>query len=134
MLWKSEQDEQAVVAPVRIVALDRARTFITLLVVLHHSAVNYTYFGSGDRMRWLGFDLVVLFNDSFFMACMFLISGLFVWDSLMRKGSANFLRDRAWRLGVPYLISVIVLMPIAYYPTFLRFHLPGTADFNFVHF
>jgi hypothetical protein len=25
-------------------------------------------------------------------------------------------------------------MPIAYYPTFLRYHLPGTTDFNFVHF
>ncbi len=65
----------------RIVPLDRARTFITLLVVLHHSVVNYTYFGNGDRMRWLGFDLIVLFNDSFFMACMFFISGLFVRDS-----------------------------------------------------
>src|SRR5437868_11017942 len=134
MLRKPEENNQAVVAPVRIVALDRARTFITLLVLLHHSVINYTYFGSGDPMRWLGFDLVVLFNDSFFMACMFLISGLFVRDSLMRKGSANFLRDRAWRLGVPYLISVIVLMPIAYYPTFLRYHLPGTTDFNFLHF
>jgi surface polysaccharide O-acyltransferase-like enzyme len=27
-----------------------------------------------------------------------------------------------------------VLMPIAYYPTFLRYHLPGTTDFNFFHF
>jgi surface polysaccharide O-acyltransferase-like enzyme len=134
MLRKPEENNQTVVAPVRIVALDRARTFITLLVLLHHSVINYTYFGSGDPMRWLGFDLVVLFNDSFFMACMFLISGLFVRDSLMRKGSANYLRHRAWRLGVPYLISVIVLMPIAYYPTFLRYHLPGTTDFNFLHF
>src|SRR6266436_8083875 len=134
MLWKSEQDEQAVVARVRIVALDRARTFITLLVVLHHSAVNYTYFSSGDRMRWLGFDLVVLFNDSFFMACMFLISGLFVHDSLARRGGAAYLAKRAWRLGVPYLLSIFVLMPIAYYPTFLRYHLPGTTDFNFLHF
>jgi surface polysaccharide O-acyltransferase-like enzyme len=25
-------------------------------------------------------------------------------------------------------------MPIAYYPTFLRYHLPGTTDFNFLHF
>ena len=25
-------------------------------------------------------------------------------------------------------------MPIAYYPTFLRYHLPGTTDFNFFHF
>ncbi len=118
----------------RIVALDRARTFVTLLVLLHHSVVNYTYFGAGDSMRWLGFDLVVLFNDSFFMACMFLISGLFVHDSLTRKGSATFLRDRAWRLGIPFLVSVFVLMPIAYYPTFLRYHLPGTTDFNFFHF
>src|ERR1700730_16102440 len=127
-------DDQAGMARARIVAFDRARTFITMLVLLHHSVVNYTYFGSGDRMRWLGFDLVVLFNDSFFMACMFLISGLFVWDSLARKGAAIYLRDRAWRLGVPFLVSIFVLMPIAYYPTFLRYHLPGTTDFNFFHF
>src|SRR6476469_7066432 len=95
----------------RIIALDRARTFITLLVVLHHSVVNYTYFGNGDRMRWLGFDLVVLFNDSFFMACMFLISGLFVHESLTRRGAGGFLRRRAWRLGIPLLVSIFVLIP-----------------------
>jgi hypothetical protein len=125
---------QIVTATARIVAFDRARTFITLLVVLHHSVVNYTHFGNGDKARWLGFDLVVLFNDSFFMACMFLISGLFVRDSLARRGTADFIGNRAWRLGVPYLVSIFVLMPIAYYPTFLRYHLPGTTDFNFFHF
>src|SRR5450432_2853313 len=134
MLQKPDEKDQAIVTPVRIAAFDRARTFIILLVLLHHSVVNYTYFGSGDKMRWLGFDLVVLFNDSFFMAFMFFISGLFVRDSLMRKGPAIFLRDRAWRLGVPYLVSIFVLMPVAYYPTFLRYHLPGTTDFNFFHF
>ncbi|HTE96142.1 MAG TPA: acyltransferase [Bradyrhizobium sp.] len=134
MLRKMDGSDQAVMAPARIAPLDRARTFIILLVLLHHSVINYTYFGHGDRMRWLGFDLVVLFNDSFFMAFMFFISGLFVRDSLTRKGAAIFLRDRAWRLGVPYLVSVLVLMPIAYYPTFLRYHLPGTTDFNFLHF
>src|SRR5215467_14220563 len=99
-------------------------------VLVQHSVVNYTHFGDGDKARWLGFDLVVLFNDSFFMACMFLISGLFVHQSLTRHGTANFIGNRVWRLGVPYLVSVIVLMPIAYYPTFLRYHLPGTTDFN----
>src|SRR6201981_3174255 len=119
----------------RIVPLDRARTFITFSVVLYHSVINYTYFGiGGDRMRWLGFDLVVLFNDSFFMACMFLISGLFVRDSLARRGTANFIGNRVWGLGVPLPLSIFVLMPIAYYPTFLRYHLPGTTDFNFFHF
>jgi surface polysaccharide O-acyltransferase-like enzyme len=134
MLRIPDVSDQAAVTSGRIVALDHARTFITLLVLLHHSVVNYTYFGAGDKMRWLGFDLVVLFNDSFFMACMFLISGLFVHDSLTRKGPAILLRDRAWRLGIPFLLSIFVLMPLAYYPTFLRYHLPGTTDFNFFHF
>src|SRR2546430_211336 len=112
MLHKTERSDRAKATAGRIIALDRARTFITLLVLIHHSAVNYTHFGSGDKMRWLGFDLVVLFNDSFFMACMFLISGLFVHDSLTRRGTADFLRDRARRLGIPLLASIFLLMPI----------------------
>ncbi len=134
MLLRQTPGDQAVSVPTRIVALDRARTFITLLVVLHHSVLNYTYFGDGDKARWLGFDLIVLFNDSFFMACMFLISGLFVHRSLTRRGPGNFLAHRAWRLGIPYLVSIFVIMPFAYYPTFLRYHLPGTTDFNYLHF
>ena len=134
MLQQSAKTDQATASPIRIVALDRARSFITLLVLLHHSVVNYTYFGNGDKARWLGFDLVVLFNDSFFMACMFLISGLFVQQSLTRRGTADYIANRAWRLGVPYLLSIFVLMPLAYYPTFLRYHLPGITDFNFFHF
>jgi peptidoglycan/LPS O-acetylase OafA/YrhL len=134
MLRKIDSSGQPAMPAERIVPLDRARTFITLLVVLYHSVLNYTWFGNGDRMRWLGFDLVALFDDSFFMACMFFISGLFVRDSLARRGPANFLTNRAWRLGAPFLISIFVVTPIAYYPSFLRYHLPGTVDFNFAHF
>jgi surface polysaccharide O-acyltransferase-like enzyme len=134
MLRMTDGGGSATMVQGRIAAVDRARSFVTLLVVLHHSVLNFTYFGSGDSQRWLGFDLVVLFNDSFFMAFMFFISGLFVWDGLTGKGWAAFLRDRAWRLGIPLLVSVLVLMPIAYYPTFLRYHLPGTTDFSFLHF
>ncbi|WP_225703739.1 acyltransferase family protein [Bradyrhizobium cenepequi] len=128
MLKKSDGTELAVTTGTRIVPLDRARTFITFLVVLYHGVINYTYFGiGGDRMRWLGFDLIALFNDSFFMACMFFISGLFVHDSLTRRGPANFLGSRAWRLGIPYLVSILVLMPIAYY----RYYL---TEFSFPQF
>jgi peptidoglycan/LPS O-acetylase OafA/YrhL len=134
MLRKAGESDQAATMTGRIVALDRARTFVTLLVVIHHSVVNFTHFGNGDRMRWLGFDLVVLFNDSFFMAFMFLISGLFVHDSLTRNGAGGFLRRRAWRLGIPLLVSIFVLIPIAYYASFLRYHMPGTTDFNYFHY
>jgi surface polysaccharide O-acyltransferase-like enzyme len=134
MLRKAGESDQVTTMTGRIVAFDRARTFITLLVVIHHSAVNFTHFGNGDRMRWLGFDLIVLFNDSFFMAFMFLISGLFVHDSLTRNGAGGFLRRRAWRVGIPLLVSIFVLIPIAYYASFLRYHLPGTTDFNYFHY
>ena len=134
MLRKAGESDQATTSTGRIVAFDRARTFVTLLVVIHHSVVNFTYFGNGDRMRWLGFDLVVLFNDSFFMAFMFLVSGLFVHGSLTRNGAAGYLRRRAWRLGIPLLVSIFVFIPIAYYASFLRYHLPGTTDFNFFHY
>ena len=52
MLRKSDTNEQVTTAPVRIAAFDRARTLITLLVLVHHSVVNYTHFGNGDKARW----------------------------------------------------------------------------------
>jgi surface polysaccharide O-acyltransferase-like enzyme len=108
----------------RNAALDRARTFITVLVLIHHSVIAYTYYGHTDRQSFLGFDGVVLFNDSFFMAAMFFLSGLFVWPSLKRKGTGWFLRDRCWRLGLPFVVCAILLMPIAYYAISLRLN-PG---------
>jgi len=51
----------------------------------------------------------------FFMALMFFISGLFVPSGLERKGGRRFFLDRARRLGVPFLLAVTLLMPLAYY-------------------
>jgi len=106
----------------RNAALDRARTFITMLVLIHHSVIAYTYFGHTDTQSFLGFDCVVVFNDSFFMAAMFFLSGLFVWPSLRRKGSGWFVRDRCWRLGLPFAVCALILMPVAYYAVSLRYH------------
>src|ERR1700743_1420185 len=99
----------------RNAALDRARTFVTMLVLIHHAVIAYTYFGHTDKQSFLGFDCPVLFTDSVFMAAMFFLSGLFVWPSLQRKGIAWFLRDRWWRLGFPFIVCVLLLMPFAYW-------------------
>jgi surface polysaccharide O-acyltransferase-like enzyme len=108
------------IATVRNAACDRARTFIILLVLIHHSVIPYTYYGHTDRQSFLGFDAVVTFNDSFFMAAMFLLSGLFVWPSLQRKGVGDFLRGRWLRLGLPFAVGAVILMPSAYYAIELR--------------
>jgi peptidoglycan/LPS O-acetylase OafA/YrhL len=114
-------------AKARNAALDRARTFITMLVLIHHSVIAYTYFGHTDKQSFLGFDCVVVFNDSFFMAAMFFLSGLFVWPSLQRKGISWFLRDRCWRLGLPFIICALFLMPLAYWAVELELHNPNTT-------
>jgi Acyltransferase family len=115
----------------RNAALDRARTFVTVLVLANHAVVAYTAFGRYypnhylwssapivDSQRWIGFNILTLFNDTFFMCLMFLLSGLFVWPSLQHKSIAHFLRDRALRLGLPFLAMIFILMPIAYYSSF----------------
>jgi surface polysaccharide O-acyltransferase-like enzyme len=110
----------------RNLALDRARTFLTLVVVLHHAVIPYTYFGHTDPKSWLGFDAIVLATDSFFMAMFFFLSGLFVWPSLAHKSPWGFLRDRLLRLGLPFAIAAFTIIPIAYYAFALR-QQPGLA-------
>jgi glucan biosynthesis protein C len=117
----------------RLVALDHLRGFIVGLVVLHHAVLAYCRFGHIDHhhyllstapvvdsQRWAGFDILVLLNDSFFMPLMFLLSGLFVWGSLSRKGAWSFFRGRSLRLGLPFAVAVLTLVPLAYYPSWLE--------------
>jgi glucan biosynthesis protein C len=131
----------------RIPAFDYLRSFGVLLVLLHHAALAYVSFGYlnpedpartvspiVDSAKWVGFDLVVLLNDTFFMPLLFFVSGLFVWRSLERKGAARFLRGRLTRLGIPFLIGVIVLSPVAYYPTILEIELVHGVSQSFGKF
>jgi hypothetical protein len=117
-------------AKVRNASIDRTRTFLTLVVLVHHAVIPYTYFGHTDAKSWLGFDIVVLCTDSFFMAMFFFLSGLFVWPGLAHKSPGNFFRDRLLRLGLPFAIAAFTVMPIAYYAIALRQHPDlGFSDF-----
>jgi glucan biosynthesis protein C len=111
--------------------VDNLRSFITVLVVAHHSALAYTTFAwfnkklyiasthpVVDEARWKGLDIFVFFNDIFFMSLMFLISGIFMMHSLQQKQVKIFIRDRFFRLFVPFMIGVTLLMLLAYYPAF----------------
>src|SRR5262245_1496590 len=91
-------------AKTRNLSLDRARTFLTLVVLLHHAVIPYTYFGHTDPKYFFGFDMIVLATDSFFMAMFFFLSGLFVWSGIARKGPMNYLSDRLLRIVLPFAI------------------------------
>src|SRR5581483_119730 len=119
-------------------ALGYLRAFVTVLVVAHHAVLAYCSFSPPpppsliaqprlwlafpvtDPHKWAGFDVLVGINDIFFMSLMFFLSGLFVWHSLQRKGAGKFVRDRALRLGVPFLVAAAVIGPLSYVPTYLQ--------------
>ncbi|TCN31159.1 acyltransferase-like protein [Kribbella orskensis] len=51
----------------------------------------------------------------FLMALLFLVAGLLTPSSLERKGTARFLRDRSLRLGIPFVLYVLVVQPTMTY-------------------
>ncbi len=131
----------------RRVEFDYLRTFVVILVVWHHAALAYAEFSFinpenpiktfspvVDMQRWIGFDLLTGFHDVFFMPLMFLLSGLFVWQSLTRKGARKYLSDRLIRLGIPFIIAVPLLIPLAYYPAQRTVELVYGGDTSYAEF
>ncbi len=129
-------------------ALANLRGVVILIVLAFHSVLAYLNWiptkGSGfdqppfdwrsfpiiDSHRFFGFDLFCAWQDVDLMSLMFLLSGLFVWPSLTRKGDWGYLRDRMIRLGLPYVFGMTVLMPIADYPIYrLTAADPGIAAY-----
>jgi peptidoglycan/LPS O-acetylase OafA/YrhL len=117
--------------------IDALRAFVTLLVIAHHALIAYMpdlpppaaafnappmswmAFPVVDAQKFAPFGLLVMINDLFFMALMFFISGLFVWTGLSAKRAGGFLKGRALRLGVPFVLAVALLAPLAYAPAYL---------------
>jgi hypothetical protein len=128
----------------RRVEFDYLRAFVVALVLCHHAVLAYTTFAFinfenpiattspvVNEQRWLGFDLIVGFNETFFMPLLFFVSGMFVWQSLARKGARKYLGGRLTRLGLPFVIGVPFLIPLAYYPAQLEVGLITGVDSSY---
>lgn len=104
-------------AAARSGGIDVIRVLMTMLVILHHTAISYG--GAGGwfwRQEPDGSNLVlVLFNainQSYFMGLFFLLAGYYTPQSYDRKGATRFLTDRVFRLGLPLLAFFFVLHPL----------------------
>lgn len=106
----------------RLVYLDRLKVFMTVLVVLHHTAI--TYGGAGG---WYYYEhqnndvanaLLTMFtvvNQSFFMGLFFFISGYVTPASYDRQGAGRFMKGRLFRFGIPLIVFMLVIEPILGY-------------------
>jgi surface polysaccharide O-acyltransferase-like enzyme len=109
-------------SPSRLFHLDNLRIYLTILVIIHHTAIAYG--GAGD---WAIIDPAVddvspifltfftAVNQSYFMSVFFLLAGYFTPKSFDKKGPGNFLKDRMIRLGIPLLIFTTVILNINEY-------------------
>src|ERR1700739_134887 len=107
-------------APQRDLYIDRLRTVMTALVLLHHTAITYGaaggwFYNELHQSAAPSSLLLTMFcatNQAYFMGFFFFLAGYFTPASLERKGYAQFLVDRFLRLGLPLLAFIFVLGPL----------------------
>ena len=73
-----------------------------------------------DQQRWFGFDLFCAWLDVFLMSFFFCCRGCSSGRACRARGRRAFLQDRLLRLGLPFAAVVMLLMPLALYPTYLQ--------------
>ena len=100
-------------------ALDNLRTFLTTLVILHHTAIAYG--GSGQwwiRSQCFPSESIILLtfnaiNQSFFMALFFFLSRPFTRNQMTKQGAtrSTVVRSRLIRILFPALVYTLLVEP-----------------------
>ncbi len=108
--------------PARLYHLDNLRVYLTILVILHHTAIAYGGAGDWSIVDPAVDDISPIFltfftavNQSYFMSAFFLLAGYFTPRSLDKKGRARFIKDRLIRLGIPLLLFTTIILNINEY-------------------
>lgn len=119
----------------RIHFIDYLRGFMVLLVVFDHSMHAYTtYFKTGWYIPEFGgkliFDLWHMQNDVIMMPMLFFLAGMFVLPSLERRGFKSFITEKFFRLFVPMVLGIIILVPPqVYYGKIATEKIPETTAY-----
>ncbi|WP_145293574.1 acyltransferase family protein [Crateriforma conspicua] len=101
--------------------LERLRVMATLGVVLLHACVPYLKHpmpGLAWPVRdtpseWL--DVTFWAIEVFIMPVFLVMTGMFAWQTLQRRGAADLMRTRLSRLGKPFLFGMMVILPAELY-------------------
>jgi hypothetical protein len=97
---------------------------MVLLVLVFHSAASYSSavefwpFQDSNPSRTL--DLFLFVCDTFMMAILFFVAGFFTLPSLRKKGPWAFVKGKLTRLGVPWLVVTVTVLPLLDYIHYRR--------------
>ena len=100
----------------RVHALDNLRAVAMLLGIVLHAALSFMTLPIPwvvrDVSRSPEFDLLVGVIHGFRMQLFFFLGGFFGHLLWQRHGAREFLRQRSKRIGLPFLLGMVTLMPL----------------------
>lgn len=123
----ANQVNQATGSTTRLLFVDNLRWVMIMLVLSMHAAVTYSHLGSWyfmehtpvSKPETMIFGTYQAWLQSFFMGFLFFIAGYFVPKAYDTKGPGRFIKDRAFRLGIPLLFFVFAIQPVSIYCIYL---------------
>jgi hypothetical protein len=100
--------------------IDNLRTTLIAYLIIEHLICIYSGVGwelMPDVQRFGraasdAFGFILMFQESYFLGVLFFIAGYFVVGSYERKGVFWFAKDRLLRLGLPALLTMLLISPI----------------------
>lgn len=99
----------------RLHALDSLRAGAMLLGIVLHAALSFMTIPipwiARDVSRSFGFDVLVGLIHGFRMQLFMFLAGFFGHLLWQRLGAKEFLRQRWKRIGVPFLLAMVTIMP-----------------------
>ncbi len=117
-------DDQETRTNKRVLFFDQIKALMIALVIAVHVPMAF-----GDQGWWMGLRIPLegtsdplfevtrgffgYFCNTFFMYMLFLISGYFVPRSVHKKGIACYLQDRILRIGIPFLVGMLLINNIS---------------------
>jgi glucans biosynthesis protein C len=114
-------------------SLDALRAAMMLLGLVLHSAAAYIHVPQPEAWPFhdppgsVGFAILLVFIHLFRMPAFFLVAGFFGALLYHRDGRAAFVRNRAWRIGLPLPIFMATVLPLAGLGFFFSAWMEGVA-------
>jgi len=103
----------------RLFFFDNLRSVMVILVLIFHSGASYgsmvSFWPYHDPNPMELIDILMLLGDVFMMTILFFIAGYFALDTIQKKGSKNFLMGKVKRIGIPWLVITVLVLPVLDY-------------------
>ncbi len=129
----------------RLLYIDNLRAIIIIIVVMVHTSATYSGIGMWyyvenkvlDTASKIFFGSFLCIAQSFDMSFLFMLAGYFIPLSFDVKGPERFIKKRLFRLGLPLLIYILIIHPLAVklaYPNvdIIEFFIDGIKSLSFL--